>query len=159
MTLALGAHTTGYLAAIVLACALLTAAQASAALGVDLDQGEPVFPASVGTCVWKQHGRQATGFAQVTVTLTDTGAFDVDKAPLQGVRKTPEPGLGDDAYFVELVAASSAGGAPTLSVKKGSVSFTVLVINPLAKPERLKAVEKDAASRILANLQNRSAIP
>jgi hypothetical protein len=137
------------------ACGLLTAADASAALGLPLDQGEPVFPNSVGTCVWKQHGRQATGYAQVTVTLTDTAAFDADKAPLQGVRKTPQSGVGDDAYYVELVAPSSAGGIATLSVKTGSVAFTVLVLNPLAAPERLKALEKDAAARILVNLRTR----
>ena len=134
------------------ACALLSAPQASAAVGVEVDPGERVFPSSPGTCVWKQRGRQATGYAQLTVNLTEAAACDLYKAPREGVRKTPERGVGDDAYFVELANPTSLGGGATLSVKKGALSFTVLVIIPRVPAERLKAAEKAAALQILSRL-------
>jgi hypothetical protein len=139
-------------AAPVEACALLSASEASAALGVQVDSGERAFTSSPATCVWKEHGRKATGYAQVTVSLADDQKFEMGKTPLEGVQKTPESGIGDDAYFVELARRSSSRDSATLSVRKGSLSFTVLVLNANLSADKVKSVEKTVAIKILEKL-------
>ena len=134
------------------ACSLLTTSEASAALGAQLDSGERAFSSSPATCVWKERGRKATGYAQVTVTLADDQKFEMGKTPLEGVQKTPESGIGDDAYFVELVRRSASDDTATLSVRKGSQSFTVLVLSHNLSSDKVKSVERTVALKILPKL-------
>lgn len=128
------------------ACSLLTAAQASATLGVAVSDGKSSVPHE---CEWSQPGAGVGGKGVLAEILGPMGSmtavdrFNTVKMPVGRIVKTPVTGLGDDAVYVE-----TAGAA--LYVKKGDFVFQIRVHGfPL---EEIKAKEKTLALDVLAKL-------
>ncbi len=126
-------------------CSLLTPAQVSAVLGVNVGAGKTLVPT---VCYWTAPN-QAPGAAakKVTVTLQKPQAFAYAKMPAnsKSITKTPISGIGDDAVY-----GTTAGQAATLTVKKGDVVFVVRVDGfPL---DQLEEKEKTLAKEIVAKL-------
>lgn len=126
-------------------CSVLTAAQVSAVLGVNVGAGKQLVPT---VCDWAPSS-SPTGAAmkKVTVALQKPQAFAYAKMPVNDSRitKTPVSGIGDDAVY-----GTTAGQAATLTVKKGDVVFVVRVSGfPL---DQLEDKEKTLAKEIVSKL-------
>jgi hypothetical protein len=132
-------------------CSLLTPAQVSAVLGVNVGAGNRL---ASKVCDWSASGQPAgTSAKKVTVTLLDAQGFAATKMPVnsKGITKTPVSGVGDDAVF-----GTTSGLATTLSVKKGDFFFVVRVsgfpLNPPSALDEVQAKEKTLALQILSKL-------
>lgn len=100
------------------ACKLLSTAQVSSVLGVQVDEGAYTLPGHSQFCVWKEHGKPDMVAQNVQVHLLTSRQYD---APKMGpFSKGSESGLGDEAYWAYTPAIGF-----TLSVKKGSTYFRV----------------------------------
>jgi hypothetical protein len=142
------------------ACKLLTQAQVSSALGVEVEPGAVRLPGHPEFCIWREHGQSAALARNVQVSLLTERQYEVGKTPLPNIPKTPEGGIGDDAYF-----AKTPGIGYILTVKKGATYFRVEA-RPIpgfshqkgsdaaeqALDEKYKAVERAIASDILEKL-------
>jgi hypothetical protein len=126
-------------------CSLFTASQVSDVLGVTVSAGQHPIASSLLLCAWAPTGAPHVDDKQLSVSLMTERAFDVGKAPQEGIRKIPLSGVGDDAYY------TTAGGLGTaLSVKKGRTCVQIRVGGfPLQKDKEL---EKVLALQMLANL-------
>jgi hypothetical protein len=122
------------------ACSLLSTQDVAAALGAEVDAGANIGP---GGCRWNGRGNRP---ATLRINFSKARSFDIGKTPLPGYTKTPESGIGDDAYSVV------GGGVVTLSVKKGAAFVIVFVEVPNASTEQTKAVEKKVALKLLEKL-------
>jgi len=115
------------------ACALLSDAQISAALEVTTFPGKHLGSTSTTTCIWSSDPTGSGDSRRVTLSIITVAAFDRGKSsPV--IHTEPAQGVGDDAYY-EVFRADS----PFLVVRKGSVAFTVRVVNGL----KLKAFTND----------------
>ena len=126
------------------ACALLTTAQVSAALGTAVEAGKPIAP-NVKSCGWAPPGGPKIDAKKVTVTLITLKSFDAGKTPVQGIEKTPLSGVGDDAVYI-----TTPGFGTGLNVKKGNSAFQVRVGGFKAGQE--KEIEKALALEIIKKL-------
>jgi hypothetical protein len=127
------------------ACSLLTPAQVSAALGVEVGPGTYVTPTFRKTCTWSS---TASGGGTVTLNLQSLEMYEGGKklaAMGTSVSTTSVSGLGDDAYY--LVSSKLVG----LIVKKGTVAFKVAVYARVPV-ERQEAVEKTLALQVVSKL-------
>jgi len=130
-------------------CSLLTPAQVSAVLGVNVAEGQ--HPAST-LCEWSAPGQSGPGTKRVTVTIQDPRAFEYAKMQVGGgITKTPASGIGDDAVY-----GTTPKVAAVLTVKKGDVVFVVRVygfpIDPGKPLDEIQAKEKTLALEILSKL-------
>ena len=133
-------------------CALLTQSQVSAALGVGVDPGKhPVAPDPL-FCNWREQGKPEGPARNVIVTLIDAAKFEREKTSLVRGPKTPEPDIGDEAYYYK------AGRFPfNLIVKKGAVYFRIMVRSDAgdhspAVDDQDKKVDRALAIEILKKL-------
>jgi hypothetical protein len=125
------------------ACALLTQAEVSAALGIQVTAGQRLIPSDPRICGWSPPGGPSIDGKKLLVTLMTERQFNLGKTPMTGIAKTPVSGIGDDAYYV------TAGGLGTaLSVKKGS--FYVQIKVGGFPTDVLKDKEKTLALEALA---------
>jgi len=127
------------------ACAVLSAADVSAALGKKANAGQPITPTDHKVCTWKA----ADGQSWVTLFLQPSSAFDgglrlagYSNGKLKPVQVS---GLGEGAYFLPV------GDQVGLMVKKGGVAFKVAVYQhgPLAPKE---AAERTLAGKVAGRL-------
>ena len=130
-------------------CPLLTPAQVSAVLGVNVGAGQNRLST---LCEWSEPGQSGPGAKKVTVTTQDPRAFEYAKMQIGGgITKTQVSGIGDDAVF-----GTTPKVAAVLTVKKGDVVFVVRVYGfPIdaGKPlEEVQAKEKALALAILSKL-------
>jgi hypothetical protein len=124
-------------------CTLLTQAQVSAALGVDVAPGQHVAKTA---CQWSAPGPSTPNAKKLTLTLQDPRAFAYAKMPVgHGVTKTPVSGIGDDA-----VSGTTPGLGTVLTVKKDSVVFVVHVFG--FPTDEAEAKEKALAIQVLSKL-------
>jgi hypothetical protein len=142
------------------ACQLLTAAQVSSALGVEVDPGTPSIPNHPEHCIWREHGKEQTIAKNLQLSLLTDRQYEVGKTGLPSIPKTPESGLGDEAYF-----AKTPGIGLILTVKKGSTYFRVQA-RPIqgfshnkgtpaqeqALDEKYKSVERTIAHEVLKKI-------
>jgi hypothetical protein len=127
------------------ACSLLTPAQVSEVVGASVGAGAPLFPTNTKDCQWRTTGTGAKILVQIF--LKDPQAFVYIKTPVPGVTKVAASGIGDDALY------SSAGRTPSvLSVKKGDAVFNVHVLSSGLADDKVKAMEKTLALKVLAKL-------
>jgi hypothetical protein len=129
------------------ACKLITADEASAALG-----GEPVDPGVVPTagahsCLFSGHPAQGVGTDGVEISLTGAGVFKPGQKSITGLTFTPLSGLGDAAYYVSMDA-----GSDVLNVQKGQTTFSVSVLLKGASDSQLMDAEKTLAMAILGRI-------
>ncbi len=130
-------------------CALLTAAQVSAVLGVQVANGVRVVPK---LCDWSTASLLAPSPKKLSITFESVQAFEYSRTQIgNGITKDPVPGVGDDAF-----QGTTAKIATTLTVKKGDLVFVVHVwgfpIDPGKPLEQVKAMEKTLAIEALAHL-------
>ena len=126
-------------------CSLLTPAQVSAVLGVNVGPGKSLVST---ICGWAAPN-QTPGVAvkKVTITIQKPQAFAYAKMPVnsKAITKTPVSGIGDDAVF-----GTTSGKFATLTVKKGDVVFGVHVDGfPL---DQIEEKEKTLAKEIVTKL-------
>jgi hypothetical protein len=127
------------------ACALLTQAQVSAALGVSVGAGERVVSTSSRMCGWSPPGEAVATSKRAVLTISSVESFTRGKAEVKGITKTPASGIGDDAYYI-----TTPGFGTGLNVKKGTSAFQIRVYSfPL---EQTKAMEKTLALQAVAKL-------
>ena len=133
------------------ACAILSQAQVSAALGVPVDAGKQIGPSSA-LCGWSQPNDPNHSGKRVMLSIYRTlgksspvERFENGKIPMQGITKTPISGVGDDAYYID-----TPGIGMGLNVKKGASSFQVRVYGfPV---DQIRAIEKTLAQEVLGKL-------
>jgi len=100
------------------ACNLLSAAQVSTILGVQVDEGAYSLPGHSQFCIWREHGK-SEGIAQ-NVQLNILTSRQYEAAKTGPFAKGPESGVGGEAYW-----GYTPGIGFTLSVKKGSTYYRV----------------------------------
>jgi len=107
------------------ACALLTTAEASAALGVTSLAGARVIASSPKACIWSDDPNHGMGHRRVTLSIMQVAAFQFGKSGANTrIKIEPVSGIGDEAYY-ELFTSDS----PFLVVRKGSAAFNVRILN------------------------------
>ena len=133
------------------ACALLSQAQMSAALGVPMGAGTYVTPGFLKTCTWQPASGATPAIKAFTLYLQSAASFDGGKNMLQLAQTggaangvTRLSGVGDDAYY-----ASFGPNITSLLVKKGDGGFKLTLYGATA-PDKVKAIEKALASQVLA---------
>jgi hypothetical protein len=127
------------------ACALLTTAQVTAALGTAVEAGVPLVASNPTSCGWAPPGGPNIDAKKVTVQLSTLKSFEASKKPMSGIEKTPLSGVGDDAIYV-----TTPGFGTGLNVRKGNSAFQVRVGG--FKPDKEKEIEKALAMQILKKL-------
>jgi len=141
------------------ACKLLSAAQVSALLGVQVDEGAYEAPGHTQFCVWREHAKTSMVAQSVQVSFITTHQYEAAKTgPFS---KGPEAGLGDDAYW-----GYTPGIGYTLSVQK-SGKYIRVQSRPIPKgvtrkadtpedkakwDEKEKTVDRAVASEVLKGL-------
>jgi hypothetical protein len=127
------------------ACALFTATEVTAVIGVTVSEGQHPIPSTELLCGWAPPGGPQIGGKKLSVNLLTERAFEVGKKPMEGIAKTPVGSLGDDAYFVTAGALGTA-----LSVKKANHFIQIRVAGfPAGKAKEL---EKALAAQLMAKL-------
>jgi len=127
------------------ACSLLSTQEIATALGVEVDAGTKIAP---GACHWKGRAkRPGDDVATLRINFTTARSFEIGRTPLSGYTKTPESGIGDDAYSVD-----HGGRDPTLSIKKGSAVVIIFVNIPKTSVDQTKAVERKVALKLVEKL-------
>jgi hypothetical protein len=141
------------------ACALLTQAQVSAALGVSMNAGTHVTPTYLKTCTWTP-AASSPEIASLTVSFQAADAYGAAKNLMgqSAARITAEgkdgsqladtspTGIGDDAYYT-----SMGTGYTALMVKKGDVAFKVALYGKLPLQKK-KAMVKALAQQVVSKL-------
>jgi hypothetical protein len=141
------------------ACKLLTAAQVSTALGVQVDEGAYIDATHPEFCIWRERDKQPVMAQNVEVHFMTARQFE---APKTGpFAKGSASGLGDEAYW-----SYTAGVGFSLSIKKGSAYIRVQS-RPLPKgmarsadisalkaqrDEKTKTIERSIGAEILKRL-------
>ena len=128
-------------------CTLITQAEAAAALGGSVDAGQQAA-AGASSCLWS--GNDPSKIAStdgVEVSVITVSTFDKSHKAGSGITVTPVPGLGDEAYFVDLGI-----GYMNLHVKKGSAAFTVTVMISHGATDKLEAADKSLAQLIVGRI-------
>lgn len=101
------------------ACALLTQAQVTAALGVDVDAGKRPVASDPRICNWREQGKPEGPARNVMLTLIDAKEFAVVKKLTSS--NPAEKGIGEEAVF-----SKSARLPIILSVRAGSQYFRIM---------------------------------
>jgi hypothetical protein len=143
------------------ACALLTQAQVSAALGFAADAGTYVTPNYVKTCTFKVSGDSAKIVSAVTISYQAADAFAAAKGLMEQAKASATlekgpgaskfenvtvSGIGDDAFYTSMGA-----GYTGLLLKKGNVSLKIAIYGSMPM-EKKKNVEKALALQALAKI-------
>lgn len=136
-----GAERFAYAAPPADACALVTPAQVSTALGVTVKPGEYMVPSNKTICTFDS-ANQKKGVEVAIVKLT---LFNNEKTPLHGVKEEQAKGIGDEAHYM-----TTPGFATGLSVRKGNFAFKVRTYG--FPDDQAKATEKTLALDVLAKL-------
>ena len=138
------------------ACALLTPAQVSTALGATVGDGEPISPTHREYCSLDEAGKAGGSGRNAHLSIIDQRKFTVGKTPMSGIETMPESGLGDEAYW-----SKARGMVYVLSVRKGGSYIRVqsrtnkdafAKANTPALDEEDKAVDRKLALEILKKL-------
>ncbi len=136
------------------ACSLLTQAEVGAALGVAVDPGERLSPTETRFCTWHEQGRKQS--RNVRIDFITERQYEIGKTPIPNVIKTPEGGIGDEAYF-----SKARGMVFNLSVRKGTTYFRVMArsnaeafvkSNDAANDEKDKEIDRVIARALLRKL-------
>jgi len=138
------------------ACALVTQAQVSAALGVPVNAGTHVTPTFTKTCTFTPAAGKTADVSAVTVSLHDGTVYQAGKQMIAAAAaadgKDPSQvaasvgGIGDDAYYTTMGA-----GYTGLMVKKGSTALKVAIYGNLPADKK-KAIEKTLALQALPKM-------
>ena len=138
------------------ACALVTQAQVSAALGVPVAAGTYVTPSYTKTCTFTPSSGATADVKALTISLQDASGYQTGKQLMAAaaVREGKDPsqlagsasGIGDDAYYTTMGA-----GYTGLMVKEGNSALKIAIYGNLAADKK-KAVEKAIALQAVMNM-------
>jgi hypothetical protein len=129
------------------ACSLITADEASAAIGGEpVDPGAPPEPGA-NSCLFTSHPAQGIDLNSVEISITGAGVFKPDQKSIPGLTFTPVSGVGDAAYYVSMGA-----GHVVLNVSKGQSTFSASVLLKDASDSQLMDAEKTLAMLILGRI-------
>lgn len=106
------------------ACALLTQAEVSAALGMDVEPGRRPVETDPTLCNWREAGKPEGPARNVMLTIIDAKRF-----ASQNVRSVAAPGIGDEAYF-----QLSSRFPASLNMKKGNQYFRIMARTQATPP-------------------------
>jgi hypothetical protein len=126
-----------------IACSLITAAEAAAALGDPVSPGvAPV--AGQNTCVFSG---PVLKLNSVQIAMIDEAEFTPTQQSVpSSFTVTPVTGIGDAAYYKKLFLPNTNGESlMELSVQKGQVTFTITVLDHAKDDAYLMAAEKTLA--------------
>jgi hypothetical protein len=138
------------------ACALLTVAEVGTVLGAPVDPGQPLSPTLPQYCSFNETAKAGAAGRNAQISIIDEHKFTLGKTPVPGIEKSPESGIGDEAYWTK-----AKGMVYNLSVKKGSSYFRVqsrtnkdalAKSNTAALDEQDKAADRKLALEILKKL-------
>ena len=127
-------------------CALLTPAQATAALGATVGAGKPL---ASKVCQWQQDGKTGSESLKLDVTVITPDRFARMKSVTVGT-VTNMSGIGDDAYYSTLRTGTTV--TTTLNVKKGDAAIVIRVFGGQKPVEEYQAKEKAVAQALLPKL-------
>ena len=119
------------------ACALLTAAQVTSAVGVSVGAGTYVTPTFKKTCTFTGPHMIVTLFLESPI-MYDAGKRTPGAATADGV--------GDEAYYM------GVGSTVSVVAKKGDTAFKVSVYAAEVPLDRRKVMEMTLAKQVLAKL-------
>jgi hypothetical protein len=151
MTVATAAH-----AAPSDACALLTTAKLTAILGAPIDPGVSLLPTHKEFCNFNETGKAAGTGRNAAVSILTERQFTLGKTPMGKIEKTPESGVGDEAYW-----SKAKGMVYILTFRKGSTYLRVqsrtnpkpfVTRNTPALDEQDKAADLKLAAAVLKKL-------
>ena len=139
------------------ACALVTQAQMSAALGVSVGAGTHVVPNSTKECTWTPTGGGTKDVKYATLSFQDPSGYATGKMVAQQAEVNQKEGagsmatdsargIGDDAYY-----ASMGTGYTALLLKKGNVALKIAIYGEMPVDKK-KAAEKTLALNALSKL-------
>jgi hypothetical protein len=124
-------------------CALLSAAQVSAAIGATASEGTALGT----TCSWSAH--------HLITTLSVKSGANWQKlkspSPLPGLTQAPISGLGDDAFSSILTGGTGAAFA-TVTMLKGTTVYGIKVYSSTLSASQQLAMETVLAGDLLARL-------
>jgi hypothetical protein len=126
------------------ACSLLTASEASKAIGVNVDKGHHLLEPHKDQCWWSDDDTANPDHRRVTLTIEAPFMFARMKS-VPNVTTEPVSGVGDEAYYV-----FSKGLGTILAVRKGSVAFQLKVLNGSKVKPALALDEVKARELVLA---------
>jgi len=127
-------------------CALLTAAQATAALGGSVTAGKPLAST---VCQWDQQGKTGDMLLKLTITVITVERHNRTKSSTTGT-VTNIGGVGDDAFFATMNTGTTTN--TTLNLKKGDSAVVIRVYGGKKPVEEYQAKEKAVAQAILPKL-------
>lgn len=105
-------------------CSLLTEAQVSAVLAIDVDPPKRLAPTM---CGWSAKQSNSSNNKRVALLISNANAFGFAKTPLVSSESSaPASGICDDAAY-SFPTGNKSGSATALFVKKGNTYFTVHV--------------------------------
>jgi hypothetical protein len=144
------ASTTGGSPASPVACSLLTAAEASAALGVPVNAGAPAVDPRENVCSFG--GKAIADMVKfVEVEVVDPVEFTPTRASVAGQFEIiPATGVGDAAYYQKDILPNNSGTRWSLSVQKGATVIRLDIVHPGASDAQVKAAEMRLATAALA---------
>ncbi len=122
------------------ACAVLSSAQVSAAVGQTVGNGTGMGPGMMHTCTWTAQGMIVTLLVQ-----QDTKMFDGGKGALAASQRSPASGVGEDAYYLGMGTSGTA-----LWVKKDGGSFKMSVYTKKLSLDQVKQAEMTLAKQVAA---------
>lgn len=134
------------------ACAMVTPAQWSSALGVKMGEGKHVTETFTRTCTWNTAGPPTGGIKFVTLYLQKASEYDGGKnmAKMMGQGKMKfeaASGVGDDAYFL----STDNDKITQLLAKKGSGAFKIAIYGDMATDKK-KAAAKEIAGEVVGKM-------
>lgn len=126
------------------ACSLLTASEASTAIGAPANQGHHLIEPSKGECWWSDATTADPDHRRVTLSIIAPIAFNRMKSS-PNLKTEVISGAGDEAYYV-----LPKGGGPILNVRKGGVDLQIKILNGFKVKPPLGADEVKARELVLA---------
>src|SRR5215813_15522581 len=128
------------------ACALLTTAQVSAALGGPVGAGKAL---TKDVCQWSQQGKPGDVLLKLDVNVITPDHFTRLKTVTLGT-VTNVGGLGDDAFYSTFTQGHTT--LTTLNIKKGESAVTIRVSGGTKPAEEYQAKEKAVAQALVPKL-------
>ena len=126
------------------ACALVTVAEVSQALGVTVLPGHRMGSSTNNVCIFAPTAKFGPGERQIVVTVVPPALFDASKQPHPPVVVTPATVPGADAYFLSLRSVT------TIHVRKNGKVFEVRM-NPghdgHETPAQIEQIETSLATK------------
>jgi hypothetical protein len=134
------------------ACAMVSPADWSKALGVKMGEGKHTTETYVKTCTWNTAEKATPDLKFVTLDLQTTDRFDAGKRAAMGMMQATMnyevvSELGDDAYFL----SAKTDKITELFVKKGSGAFKVAIYGDMPTDKK-KAAAKEIAGEVVGKM-------